>query len=394
MAVQQLKTNPYIPVRGSPRALTQNLELNVIRSKAFRAKHEAEKKLRVVSKAGMRDLLGLDGAFMRDHTPGSSRNTEFHLTFVSDKAKGIIPAIANLFPNAEHRYCVKHIHENMKKRWNGNAYKELLWTAASTTTVPEFQKSHGKGRSLAKKLMSVRAKSDVLLNNMCEVFNGKLVGGRDKPIISTLEFAREYLMKRFSVHGILTRLWLKLWLEHAPCRRWELTGIPCKHVVATNWVMSLNNEAGIPEEWVHPCYRLETWKKVYSFKIKPIRGHIHWPKCNVPTTILPPKHQPQVGRTHQRRKNIGGCEGFIKDVKNGKLSRSTKTVTCNKCNTKGHNSRSCTGPRVAKTNKRKVQHRMDDILLLTVPQGKQKAKDSGCWICKWKNNKQREGSSS
>ncbi|GJY77727.1 mutator type transposase [Tanacetum coccineum] len=39
------------------------------------------------------------------------------------------------------------------------------------------------------------------------------------------------------------------------CRRWELAGIPCKHVVATNWVMSLNNEAGIPEEWVHPCYR-------------------------------------------------------------------------------------------------------------------------------------------
>ncbi|GJU35581.1 mutator type transposase [Tanacetum coccineum] len=39
------------------------------------------------------------------------------------------------------------------------------------------------------------------------------------------------------------------------CRIWELTGIPCKHVVATNWVMSLNNEAGIPEEWVHPCYR-------------------------------------------------------------------------------------------------------------------------------------------
>nr|GEV93599.1 transposase, mutator type [Tanacetum cinerariifolium] len=40
------------------------------------------------------------------------------------------------------------------------------------------------------------AKSDVLLNNICEVFNGKLVGGRYKPIIATLEFAREYLMKR------------------------------------------------------------------------------------------------------------------------------------------------------------------------------------------------------
>ena len=36
----------------------------------------------------------------------------------------------------------------------------------------------------------------MLLNNLCEVFNGKLVDGRDKPIISCLEFIREYMMKR------------------------------------------------------------------------------------------------------------------------------------------------------------------------------------------------------
>ena len=31
---------------------------------------------------------------------------------------------------------------------------------------------------------------------MCEVFNGKLADGRDKPIIGTLEYIREYLMRR------------------------------------------------------------------------------------------------------------------------------------------------------------------------------------------------------
>ncbi|GJV82428.1 hypothetical protein Tco_1522326 [Tanacetum coccineum] len=46
--------------------------------------------------------------------------------------------------------CVKHIHENMKKRWNGNAYKELLWTAASTTTVLEFQKAMEKLKEFSK----------------------------------------------------------------------------------------------------------------------------------------------------------------------------------------------------------------------------------------------------
>ncbi|GJV68245.1 hypothetical protein Tco_1483754 [Tanacetum coccineum] len=122
--VQQLKPNPYIPVRAVQEQLTQKHELNVTQSKAFRAKQEAEKKLRgdytqqykmlrdyvmelqetnpnttvkidVQSeanhevptrvfkriyvclgplkagfKAGMRDLLGLDGAFMKGPYPG------------------------------------------------------------------------------------------------------------------------------------------------------------------------------------------------------------------------------------------------------------------------------------------------------------------------------------
>ena len=36
----------------------------------------------------------------------------------------------------------------------------------------------------------------MLISNMCEVFNGKIEKGRDKPVISCLEFIREYLMKR------------------------------------------------------------------------------------------------------------------------------------------------------------------------------------------------------
>lgn len=41
-----------------------------------------------------------------------------------------------------------------------------------------------------------RAHSDVLLNNMCEVFNRQLIDGRDKLIVTKLDFIREYLMKR------------------------------------------------------------------------------------------------------------------------------------------------------------------------------------------------------
>lgn len=48
----------------------------------------------------------------------------------------------------------------------------------------------------ARSHFSGRAKSDMLLNNMCEVLNRRLVDGRDRPIITCLEYCREYLMKR------------------------------------------------------------------------------------------------------------------------------------------------------------------------------------------------------
>ncbi|GJU55319.1 hypothetical protein Tco_1229033 [Tanacetum coccineum] len=63
----------------------------------------------------------------------------------------------------------------------------------------------------------------------------------------------------------------------------------------------------------------------------------------------------------------------LKIVKNGKLSREHKTITCDKCKTKGHNSRSCTGSRVPKSNKRKVPSKGMD-LDIDAPTGSQAKK--------------------
>nr|GEW61998.1 zinc finger, PHD-type, conserved site [Tanacetum cinerariifolium]GEX50599.1 zinc finger, PHD-type, conserved site [Tanacetum cinerariifolium] len=66
-------------------------------------------------------------------------------------------------------------------------------------------------------------------------------------------------------------------------------------------------------------------------------------------------------RCFEDSKKSAAERNVLKIVKNGKLSREHKTAICNKCNTKGHNSRSCTGPREPKSNKRKVPSKgMDD----------------------------------
>ncbi|GKC23920.1 heat stress transcription factor B-4-like protein [Tanacetum coccineum] len=40
-----------------------------------------------------------------------------NFTLISDRQKGIIPAIKTVYQSAEHRYCLRHIHENMKQGW-------------------------------------------------------------------------------------------------------------------------------------------------------------------------------------------------------------------------------------------------------------------------------------
>nr|GFB09711.1 hypothetical protein [Tanacetum cinerariifolium] len=151
-------------------------------------------------RACRRDMLGLDGAFMKGPFPGQvlclGDDIDLHpnsnFTFISDRQKGIILAIKTVYPSAKHKYCLRHIHENMKQGWCGQAYKDLLWRHASATNVRDFKKC--------------RAKSDLFLNNICEVFNGKIVGGRDKPVITLLEYIREYCMKRIvNVQGVIDK---------------------------------------------------------------------------------------------------------------------------------------------------------------------------------------------
>nr|GEY21833.1 hypothetical protein [Tanacetum cinerariifolium] len=135
-----------------------------------------------------------------------------NLTFFTDMQKGIIPALAETFPATKHKYCLKHIYDNIMLQWRGKIFKELLWRCATATIVSHFDRFMKELKSVNKDvydcnyrgltsyiLIAARPHCDVLLNNMCEVLNRQLLDGRDKPIITCLEFIREYLMKRIVI---------------------------------------------------------------------------------------------------------------------------------------------------------------------------------------------------
>ncbi|GKA46349.1 hypothetical protein Tco_0739232 [Tanacetum coccineum] len=179
---------------------------------------------------------------------------------------GLIQAIASVFPSAEHRYHVKHIHENMKSQFKGG-----------------------------------RAKCDLLLNNIYEVFNRQLVDGRDQPIITCKEYIREYLMKRIVVVQ-------KVIAKTVGPLTYTVTGIfDVIKKIATDYIVDWNG-VGIPKNWVHAAYRLKTWAHVYSFKINPCNGRELWPLVESKTVIIPPIYKPQVGRPPMKMKKKG-CKG-------------------------------------------------------------------------------------
>ncbi|GJU75004.1 chloroplast stem-loop binding protein of 41 kDa b, chloroplastic [Tanacetum coccineum] len=254
---EQVRINPNIPVKAVEDQLQRELEVHISMSKAFRAKAKAEREIRgdhVLQYSMLRDYVvelqstnpnttvkiaverstdpplpirvfqriyicqvlvavGLDSKngiyplayalveaesksswcwFLQCLVDDIDLHPNSNFTFISDRQKGIIPAIKTVYPSVEHRYCLRHIHENMKQGWCGQAYKDLLWRAASAINVRDFEKC--------------RAKSDLLLNNICEVFNGKIVGGSDKPVITLLEYIREYCMKRIvNVQGVIDK---------------------------------------------------------------------------------------------------------------------------------------------------------------------------------------------
>ncbi|KAL0431476.1 UNVERIFIED_CONTAM: hypothetical protein Sradi_0773600 [Sesamum radiatum] len=273
------------------------------------------------------------------------RDNEF--TFISDKQKGLTHAFHTVFPNSAHRSCVRHLHNNFKNAgFRGLAFKNTIWRAARASTPGEFNMRMDEMKQLdsaafdwfldkpphewSKSHFIDVSKCDMLLNNVCESFNANILDARDKPILTMLEWVREYLMKRLLENrdkagrkwkGTLcpkikkalqkqidkigdcipikandrhyqvscydgSQFSVDLEIGTCTCRMWQLTGIPCKHGCSAIFHQNL-----MPEDMVNPYYHVDTYKQVYEPAILPISGEMLW----VETNFIPPL-PPHFGR--------------------------------------------------------------------------------------------------
>ncbi|KAK4405031.1 hypothetical protein Sango_0509600 [Sesamum angolense] len=276
------RTDPNRAVKGFRKDVIKDIRCNVSKYQAYRAKRKAlnaidgaaddqfallwdyAEELRKVN-PGCRPIIGVDGCHLKGPhggvlltavsidpnnnlyplayaiVSGETREAwewflgllksdlnmvrEDAYTFISDKQKGLIPAFESVFPGSDKRYCVRHLHGNMKTAgFKGLAYKSALWNVARATTESEF--------------------------------------------------------KKFS----------------CSCRKWDLTGIPCNHAMSAICSQVLD-----PEDFVNPCYSVQTFKKVYRYAIMPVNGPKLWAQTgNIPP--LPPNFGRKAGRPSRARR--------------------------------------------------------------------------------------------
>ncbi|GJU93823.1 receptor-like cytoplasmic kinase 176 [Tanacetum coccineum] len=77
---------------------------------------------------GGRELLGLDGAFMIGQRLNFDLYSNSNFTFITDRQKGLLPALEKLFPHAEHRVfdIIKEASSECIVDWNG-ADQYRMW---------------------------------------------------------------------------------------------------------------------------------------------------------------------------------------------------------------------------------------------------------------------------
>nr|POE53068.1 hypothetical protein CFP56_06921 [Quercus suber] len=153
-----------------------------------------------------------------------------------------------------------------------------------------------------------------------------------------LEDIRLYLMSRFqqnrnSIMREESELSPKLYLAKGVCccRKWDITSIPCYHVVSC---IFFNKEQA--EKYANACYQANTYKAYYEHTIDPLNGANMWTPTSLPPVQPPIKKRPP-GRPKKKRvlepnePRRGHSKG---------LGIAKRCKTCGKI---GYNKRSCKG---------------------------------------------------
>ncbi|MCL7040930.1 hypothetical protein MKW94_022657 [Papaver nudicaule] len=256
------------------------------------------------------------------------------LTFVSDRQKGLIPAVVEVFPTVRHRFCFRHMFENFRILFKGRHMKRLAWGASKAYRAIDHKRAMdqmAKDNKLAylwlkdvpehtwaRSTFDLSSKCEHVTNNFSEAFNSWMLDVRCKPLHMLLEGYNLKMMglhferrikasewerdgkvlvpraerilqnrmakkNRYRLFGQTLYEWcvtshstgnrwdVSISQRSCSCCVWDITGIPCVHAVAV--VMNLNGDLNSLVDEVH---KVSTYKKAYASGVKACASKDNW----------------------------------------------------------------------------------------------------------------------
>nr|KAJ0203538.1 hypothetical protein LSAT_V11C500232650 [Lactuca sativa] len=319
------------------------------------------------------------GIEIKRANPGSNVNMEVDHTLdgslMFKRLYGLIEAIKERVPHAEHILCARHILANFNSRFKGEHFIKPFWRVVKATTKQRHEAAMQEIKELDRGtfdyLMDRDPKlfCDAVENGISESFNAEIVEARHKPIIAMLEDIRVYVMQRLYHQRSKGESWdlticpsirkkiihlkekQKFWAVYpcgyqqfevvlcndryaidlirrtCGCRRWQLTGIPYVHGVAAISSMNLNSE-----EYVASCYSKATYFTCYAYIIHPLNDSSLWTQ-NEYTKPLAPKSKRLPGRPSTKRRK-SAAEKDISSTHT--ISRVKQVQRCSICYVSEH----------------------------------------------------------
>ncbi|KAG7554561.1 Zinc finger SWIM-type [Arabidopsis suecica] len=234
---------------------------------------------------------------------------------------GLVKAIHNVLPQAEHRQCSKHIMDNWKRDNHDMELQRLFWKIARSYTIEEFNthmanlKSYNPQAYASLQLTSPMTWSRAFFRIGCERH-----------------------LARNNLHEIYVNdvgYFVDMDKKTCGCRKWEMVGIPCVHAACV--IIGRKEKV---EDYVSDYYTKVRWRETYRDGIRPVQGMSLWPRMSRLPVLPPPWRRGNPGRQSNYARKKGRYETASSSNKN-KMSRANRIMTCSNCKQEGHNKSSC-----------------------------------------------------
>jgi hypothetical protein len=227
----------------------------------------------------------------------------------------------------------------------------------------------------ARFAFDTNCKTDLVNNNLSEVFNKYILDERNKPIVTMLVGIYDKQMVRFDEKREggkkaaweitpfyaerleLNKTWARncvpqradegLWqvasgdhtyelnlaTRSCSCRRWDLSGLPCHHAVS-----AIYKTGEYPEDYVSQFYKKPFFLKCYRAVFYPMPQQHGWTRTDTEDIMPPSFKDHQKGRRQEKRRK---CRF---EVPKPKDTSRMSTITCSNCKLQGHKYTSCLQP--------------------------------------------------